>query len=63
MLFHETHNSKGEGLGWRAVTRRGGLVLVGVVHHQRNMAKVEELVCKGRTNYLIRYDCDYHILH
>ena len=61
-MFHETHNSKEEGLGWRAVTRRGKLVLVGVVHHQRNM-KVEELGYKGRTNYLIRYDCDYYILH
>ena len=43
-MFHETHNSKGEGLGWRAVTRHGKLVLVGVAHHQRNMAKVEEPV-------------------
>ena len=34
VMFHETHNSKGEGLGWRAVTRRGKLVLVGVAHHQ-----------------------------
>ena len=43
-MFHETHNSKEEGLGWRAVTRRGKVVLVGVAHYQRNIAKVEEHV-------------------